>query len=144
MDVTEVDTYLDTVVPRKRARDARTLVALMTEVTGEQPTLWGTIIGFGRYHYVYESGREGDGPAASFAPRKAASTVYVADGVGPHEHDLARLGPHATGVGCVYLKDLDDVDLDVLRAIVRRSYETLTRGTYGLRAREGRPEPEDP
>ncbi|MBB5787639.1 DUF1801 domain-containing protein [Jiangella mangrovi] len=137
MSATEVDAYLDTVTPRKRARDARTLVTLMREVTGHEPDLHGTIIGFGRYHYEYESGRRGDGPAAAFSPRKAASTVYVPDGVGAHAGDLARLGPHTTGVGCIYLKDLDEVDLDVLTQIVRHSYATLTRGTYGLRAREG-------
>jgi len=133
----EIDRFLDAVTPQKRARDARRLLALMGEVTGEEPRLWGTIVGFGEYHYKYESGREGDSPAAAFAPRKSASTVYLADGIAAHEQELAALGPHTTGVGCLYLKDLDDVDLEVLTRIVRRSYETLTRGTYGLRAREG-------
>lgn len=75
-------------------------------------------------------------PPRGFAPRKAASTVYLADGVGAHEELLARLGPHATGVGCLYVKDLDTVDLGVLEEIVRRSWATVTSGTFGRRAAE--------
>lgn len=121
----------------KRRRDAETLLEMMSRATGEKPRLWGTIIGFGTYHYKYQSGREGDSGAASFAPRKPATTLYLADGVGAHADLLDRLGPHTTGVGCVYIKDLEAVDLKVLEAIVARSYATLTAGTYGLRAREG-------
>lgn len=75
-------------------------------------------------------------PAAAFAPRKAASTVYLPDGVGAHEDVLARLGPHTTGVGCLYLKDLEQVDLAVLEELVRRSWATVTAGTFGQRAAE--------
>lgn len=134
----DLDTFLDRVTPAKRARDARRLVDLMREATGEEPTLRGTIVGFGQYHYRYDSGREGEAPAAAFAPRKQASTVYLSDGVGSYEAELAKLEPHTSGVGCIYLKDLDDIDLDVLTHIVRRSYRTLSRGSYGLRARQGR------
>lgn len=73
-------------------------------------------------------------------PRKQASVIYLADGVGSHETDLARLGPHTTGLGCVYVKALEDIDVDVLKHIVERSYQALTRDTYGLRARQGRQE----
>lgn len=132
----EVQAYLEGVASRKRRQDAHTLLALMERVTGEQPRMWGSIVGFGSYHYRYASGREGDAPAAGFAARKAASTVYVLDGVGEHGDLLGRLGPHTTGVGCVYIKDVDAVDLDVLAAIVARSYETLTAGVYPHRARE--------
>ena len=130
--------FLDGVTHVIRRRDADTLLALMERATGEPARMWGaSIIGFGEYHYRYESGREGDAPAAGFSPRKAASTVYLADGIGAHEQALAGLGPHTTGVGCLYLKNLDDVDLSVLEAIVRDSYRTLTAGTYGQRARDG-------
>ena len=135
----DVNAFLDRVTPAKRARDARRLVKLMREVTGEEPVLERTIVGFGRYHYRYESGREGDAPGAAFAPRRQASAIYLSDGTASHEADLAKLGPHTAGVGCVYLKDLDDIDLEVLKRIVRRSYLTLTRGTYGLRARRSDP-----
>lgn len=98
--------------------------------------MWATIVGFGRYHYRYASGREGDAPAAGFAPRKAATTVYVMDGVDAYSDLLDRLGPHTTGVGCIYIKDLEKVDLDALEAIVGRSYERLTAGVWPNRAAE--------
>ncbi|MGI5186778.1 DUF1801 domain-containing protein [Promicromonospora sp. CA-289599] len=129
--------YLDAVTPAVRRRDALTLRDLLERVTGERPRMFGTsIVGFGEYRYEYPSGRSGHAPAAGFAPRKAASTVYLADGVGAHEELLAGLGPHTTGVGCLYLKDLDRVDLAVLEEIVRRSWATVTDGTFGQRAAE--------
>ncbi len=115
----------------------------MTRVTGESPQMWATLIGFGHYHYTYKSGREGDAPAAGFAPRKAATTIYLPDGIGRYERQLERLGPHTTGVGCLCLKDLDTIDLSVLEAIVAESYRTITSDTYTLRAREGAPAPLD-
>ena len=96
--------------------------------------MWGSIIGFGEYHYRYASGREGDAPAASFAPRKEATTLYVMDGVDAYRDELDRLGPHTTGVGCIYIKDLDKVDLDALEAVVARSYGRLTAGVWTNRA----------
>ncbi len=96
--------------------------------------MWGSIIGFGEYHYRYASGREGDAPAASFAPRKEASTLYVMDGVEAYRAELDRLGPHTSGVGCIYIKDLEKVDLDALEAVVARSYERLTAGVWTNRA----------
>ncbi|ROR72166.1 DUF1801 domain-containing protein [Bogoriella caseilytica] len=133
----ELSEYLDSVTPARRRDDARTLLALMAEVTGEQPVLHrGGIIGFGTYHYQYASGREGDSIAAGFAPRKAATTIYLMNGVDRYTAELAELGPHTLGVGCLYIKDLSAIDLDALRAIVRDSYETLTSGTYGQRAGE--------
>ena len=109
----------------------------MRRATGEEPRMWGTIVGFGQYHYKYASGREGDSAAAGFAARKTATTVYVADGVAAHADLLERLGPHTTGVACIYMNDLTAVDLDVLETIVSRSYAALTADTYTLRAREG-------
>ncbi|MFI7481909.1 DUF1801 domain-containing protein [Kocuria sp. M1R5S2] len=134
-----VPSFLERVAPRKRRTDAVTMLDLMSRATGQPPLMWGTVIGFGRYHYRYASGREGDAPAAGFAPRRAATTVYLPDGVGAHEGALHRLGPHTTGVGCLYLKDLGDVDLEVLEGVVAASYRTVTAGTYPWRAREGRP-----
>ena len=99
--------------------------------------MWGTIIGFGQYHYKYQSGREGDAPAAGFSPRKAATTAYLPDGVGAHAELLERLGPHTTGVGCLYIKNLEALDLQVLESILARSDAAVTAETYTLRAREG-------
>jgi hypothetical protein len=133
-----VGIYLERVTPEKRQRDAERLLELMTRVTGETPRLWGSVIGFGQYHYKYASGREGEAPAAGFAPRKSATVIYLADGIGRHEKQLRQLGPHATGVGYLYIKDLDKIDVSsVLESIVVESYGTVTADTYTLRAREG-------
>jgi hypothetical protein len=113
------------------------MLALMARATGESPVLHGTIVGYGSYHYRYASGREGTSPAAGFAPRKSALVVYIGDGIDAHVDLLERLGRHTTGVGCIYFKDLADVDIAILEQIVKTSYETLTAGTYTLRARDG-------
>jgi hypothetical protein len=134
----DVASFIDSVRHPVRRRDAETLVVLMSRATGQEAVMWGgSIVGYGAYHYRYPSGREGDAPAAAFSPRKAATTVYLADGVGQHVALLERLGPHKPGVGCVYLKDLSDIGLDVLDELIRRSYATLTESTYTKRAREG-------
>ncbi|MEU2200061.1 DUF1801 domain-containing protein [Isoptericola sp. NPDC019482] len=121
-----------------RRRDAETLLGLMERATGQPARMFGpSIVGFGEYRYVYASGRTGHAAAAGFSPRATASVVYLSDGVEAHADDLARLGPHTTGVGCLYLKDLAQVDLGVLEELVAASYATLTAGTHGLRARDG-------
>ena len=98
--------------------------------------MWATVVGFGRYHYRYPSGREGDGPAASFAARRVATAIYVPDGVGAHRELLEKLGPHSTGIGCIYIKDLQQIDLGRLEEIISQSVSTLTSGTYTHRARD--------
>jgi hypothetical protein len=138
-----VQAHLDGVTPEKRRRDARRLLELMSRVTGETPRLWGSIVGFGQYHYKYESGRQGDTPAAAFAPRKAAATIYLPDGIGRYDEQLKQLGPHTTGVGCLYIKDLDKIDISILENVVAESYRTVTAGTYRLRARDGVATPPD-
>ena len=133
----DVRRFLDRVPSPARRRDAETLLELMSRVTGEPAHLWGpSIVGFGRYHYRYRSGREGDAAAAGFSPRKAASTIYLPDGVGAYQEELGRLGEHTTGVGCLYLKDLGKVDLGVLETIIDTSYRRATAGTFGRRAAE--------
>ena len=135
--MTTIDEYLEAIPQPKRRREATTMLALMERATGQPPRVSRNAVGFGQYHYRYASGREGDAAAAGFAAPKRGLTVYVMDGVGAHADLLEQLGPHATGVGCIYIKDLDAVDLSVLERIVTRSYATLTSGTYPLRAREG-------
>jgi hypothetical protein len=132
-----VQRYHDAISAARRRRDAETMIDLMRRATGQEPHMWGSIVGFGGYHYQYESGHQGDAPAAGFAARKAATSVYVADGVTAHHQLLERLGPHTTGVGCIHIKDLAAVGLDVLEKIVDRSYTTLTSGTFTKRARDG-------
>ena len=128
----DVEAFVAAVEHPVRRRDAERLIELMTRVTGEQPAMWGhTIVGIGSYHYRYSSGREGDAIAAGFSPRKAAMTVYLADGAAAHADLLAALGPHTSSVSCVYIKDLDKVDLGVLEEAVRRSYVTVTAESFG-------------
>lgn len=123
----DVDAFLDTIADDRRQRDARLLVGLMREVTGEPPVLWGTsIIGFGSRHYRYASGHEGDTAAVGFSPRKAQSVLYLTGGVEEYEDLLARLGQHRTGKGCLYLKRVDQADPEALREIVGRSYRAAT------------------
>ncbi|WP_312674780.1 DUF1801 domain-containing protein [Microbacterium sp.] len=114
--------------PAVRRRDAETLTALLQDITGREPQTWGSIIGFGSCHYRYPTGTEGDSGILGFAPRKAATTIYLLDGVDAHAEALGALGPHTTGVGCLYLKDLDRVDLDVLRGILERSRAWVESG----------------
>ena len=107
--------------PAKRA-DAKALVKLIQSISGEEPKMWGpSIIGFGSYHYVYESGREGDMPLAGFSPRKTATVVYLNTGFGDYDALLAQLGKHTTGKGCLYIKRLSDVDRKVLETLVVKS-----------------------
>jgi Domain of unknown function (DU1801) len=108
--------------PRRRA-DAHLLCAMMQEITGEAPVMWGTsIIGFGTYHYRYASGHEGDSALASFAPRSQHLVIYLVGGFETrHRSVLERLGPHKTGKGCLYLRHLDDVDQEALRELIDRS-----------------------
>jgi Domain of unknown function (DU1801) len=102
-----------------RQRDAATLMDLFARVTGYQAKVWGpSMIGFGRYHYTYDSGHSGESLACGFAPRKAESVVYTMVGYSGMEEALARLGPHKLGKSCLYIKDLAKVDLAVLEEIV--------------------------
>ncbi len=129
----DVAGFIAAVTPDRRRRDAETLVAMLGEVTGHEPALWGTIVGFGTCHYRYPTGTEGDMPLAAFAPRRAASTIYLLEGADPHADDLGELGPHTFTKGCLYLKDLAAVDLAVLRRILERSHAiALSDGIPGM------------
>lgn len=121
----DVDAFITTIADEQRRSDARLLVDLMKEVTGQPPVLWGTaIIGFGSQHYRYPSGREGDTVAVGFSPRKAQTVLYLNGGMDLYEDLLAQLGQHTTGKGCLYLKRVDQADQLALRAIVDRAYRT--------------------
>lgn len=100
--------------PTRRA-DAKALVKLLQQATGEKAKMWGpSIVGFGSYHYVYESGREGDMALVGFSPRKAATVLYGLMGSSESAGLLLKLGKHTTGKGCLYIKKLDDVSQEVL------------------------------
>ena len=114
-----VTAFIDTVSDPARRADAKALVKLLQRATGEKPQMWGaSIVGFGSYHYKYESGREGDMPVVGFSPRKSATVLY---GVAGARDLLPKLGKHTTGKGCLYIKKLGDVDQTVLEAMVVKS-----------------------
>ena len=104
---------------------------IMMEVTGEKPKMWGpSIVGFGSYHYVYASGREGDWPLTGFSPRKQALTLYIMAGFGHYDELMSRLGKHKTGKSCLYVKRLSDIDESVLRELIAASVDHM-KSTYG-------------
>jgi len=114
-----VSTFIDAITDQSRRADAKALVKLMQKASGEKPKMWGpSIIGFGSYHYTYDSGREGDMPVVAFSPRKAATVLY---GLSDAEALLGKLGKHTRGKGCVYIKKLADVDQKVLETMVAKS-----------------------
>jgi len=117
-----VAAFVDALTDETRRADAKALVKLMQNATGEKPRMWGpSIIGFGSYHYTYESGREGDMPIAGFSPRKPATVLYGLAGSSGSEALLTKLGKHTTGKGCLYIKKLADVDQKVLEALIVKS-----------------------
>jgi len=117
-----VTAYIEAIADESKRADAKALVRLMQKASGEKPKMWGAaIIGFGSYHYKYESGREGDMPVIAFSPRKAAGVLYGAIGFDGADKLLAKLGKHTTGKGCLYIKKLSDVDLKVLEAMLAKA-----------------------
>ena len=121
-----VSAFIDGLTDRARRADAKALVKLMQNATCEKPKMWGTsIIGFGSYHYKYDSEREGDMPLIGFSPRKAATVLYIMSGLSNSGALLARLGKHTTGKGCLYIKTLADVDHEVLEALVVKSVASM-------------------
>ena len=131
-DTGDVGEFLDRLEdPGKRA-DSHALVELMQQVSGEPPVLWGSMVGFGRYHYKYASGHEGDAFLVGFAPRKAEFSIYLMgtpEGAADREALLAKLGKHRMGKGCLYVKRLSDIDMNVLRELAKSSVGAL-RAAY--------------
>ncbi|MEM1375435.1 MAG: DUF1801 domain-containing protein [Pseudomonadota bacterium] len=113
--------------PTRRA-DALVLDQMFRRITGWEPRMWGpTIVGYGSYHYTYESGREGDCNATGFSPRKAAQSIYIMPGYQDYGDILARLGKHKHGKACLYVTKLADIDIDVLEELVRAGLDDLSR-----------------
>jgi len=121
-----VPAFIAAVTDATRRADAKALVKLMQSATGEKPKMWGpSIIGFGSYHYKYDSGREGDMPLIGFSPRKAATVLYNMSGFSGSESLRAKLGKHTTGKGCLYIKKLAEVDQKVLETLVVKSVSAM-------------------
>ena len=130
----DVEAFLAKVEPEQKRDDARTLVALFERVTGEPAKMWGpSIIGFGRYHYQYDSGREGDFLRTGFSPRKANISLYLMGGYcdpvtgSAQAKKLERLGKHKTGKSCLYVNKLADVDMAVLEEVIADSVAAMDR-----------------
>ena len=120
--------FIAGVTPEIRRRDGETLLRFFGDVTGYEPRMWGpSIIGYGRYHYTYSSGREGDFLATGFSPRKASLSLYIMPGYQDYGHILGRLGKHKLGKSCLYINKLADVDMDVLAELVRTGLRDLDR-----------------
>lgn len=120
-----VEDFIAKVENPARRQDALTLVALMAEISGEPANMWGSsIIGFGRYHYRYASGHEGDAPVVGFSPRKANLVLYLAGDEPDYSARLARLGKHKASKACVYVTRLSDLDPDVLREMIQVTIDT--------------------
>ena len=121
-----VTEFLNGVPDEKKRQDSFAILELMTEVTGAEPRMWGeSIVGFGSYHYRYASGREGDWFVTGFSPRKQNLTLYIMAGFDNYEQLLQNLGKHKTGKSCLYIKRLEDVDLDTLRELVSQSVQHM-------------------
>ncbi|TAE89699.1 MAG: DUF1801 domain-containing protein [Bacteroidetes bacterium] len=104
-------------------QDVQTLLQLMQQISGEQPTIWGNgMVGFGTYHYKYESGREGDWFKIGFSCRKTNLTIYITDGFPQYNTLLKQLGKHKTGKSCLYIKALADIDLTILGRLLTASF----------------------
>ena len=117
-----VDSHIAAIANEEQRSDAQTLVALMRKLTRQEPRMWGpSIVGFGRYHYEYASGHEGDSALAAFAVRGRELVVYIAESFEDRDALLAKLGKHKIGKVCLYFRRLADVDLKVLEKLVARS-----------------------
>lgn len=122
--------FIEKVENPKKREDAYRLLDIFTETSGFEAKMWGpSIIGFGSYHYKYKSGHEGDAPLVGFSPRKAKISLYLASAVSKQGDLLNELGKHTTGKACVYVNKVADIDIEVLKELIKKSINFL-RETY--------------
>jgi hypothetical protein len=127
----KVEDFLNAVEHPTRKKDGFELLQIMGEITKEKPRMWGSsIVGFGTYHYKYESGREGNIPIVGFSPRKQSLSVYIMPGFVEYEEILGRLGKHRIGKTCLYINKLADVDIPVLKELIVKSVEHMETKGY--------------
>ena len=123
-----VENFLAGISPEKKRQDAIALCELMQKVTKLEPKMWGSsMVGFGEYHYKYESGHEGDTFLVGFSPRKANLTLYIMPGFDPYADLLSKLGKYKTGKSCLYINTLDDVDVPTLRKIIQSAFADMKK-----------------
>ena len=119
--------FLAQVEPAAKRAECEQVDLLMQKITGCDPEMWGpSIIGYGSYHYVYASGREGDWMATGFSPRKTAITLYIMAGFDRYDELMSALGKYKTGKSCLYIKQLSDINLDVLKELIQSSFDHIT------------------
>lgn len=123
-----VGDFLDTVDDPRKRKDCLEIMKIMRQATGAKPKMWGSgIVGFGSYHYVYESGREGDWMLTGFSPRKQNITLYIMPGFDRYRDLMKKLGKHSAGKSCLYIKGLQDVDVLVLKELAAESVKTMRK-----------------
>jgi len=118
--------YVNAVENERQRNDSFQLLEIMQDISGHEPKMWGpSIIGFGSYHYRYNSGHEGDAPLIGFSPRKAATSLYVFTGLEQHQHLLDGLGKYKMGKACIYIKKLSDINEQNLRTVMEETINFL-------------------
>lgn len=123
----DVIAFVNAVESEQKRNDSHSLIALMSEISGEQPKMFGpTIVGFGNYHYKYDSGHEGTAPLLGFSPRKAAFSLYVFTGLEEHKHLLEGLGKFKIGKACIYVNKLSDIDEGILIRLMEASIDYIS------------------
>ncbi|MBK9098900.1 MAG: DUF1801 domain-containing protein [bacterium] len=116
--------FLDSIKDERKRDDSFVVMEMMKKITKEEPKMWGpSIVGFGKYHYKYESGLEGDMCITGFSPRKNALTIYILPGFLKYDPLMKKLGKYKTGVSCLYIKKLEDVDMKVLEKLIKSSFK---------------------
>jgi hypothetical protein len=124
----KVDNFLNKIPDEQKRKDSFAILELMKEITKCEPRMWGTsIVGFGTYHYVYASGREGDWPMTGFSPRKQNLTLYIMPGFSKYDDLMKKLGKHSIGKSCLYIKRLSDIDMPTLKKLVQESFKRMKK-----------------
>lgn len=122
-----VTEFLNSLENEKKRYDSFKILELMQDIIGEEPKMWGnSIIGFGNYHYVYESGREGDWPIVGFSPRKNNLSIYIMAGFSQYDELMSRLGKYKTGKSCLYIQKLEDIEQGVLKELIKQSVNYIS------------------
>lgn len=123
-----VKSFLDSVENESKRRDCKKIARLFAEVTGEKPVMWGeSIVGFGKYHYKYESGREGDFFLAGFSPRVQNISIYLMPGYGFMPELRKKLGKIKEGKGCIYIKSIEDINMEILKKLAEESVKFMRK-----------------
>lgn len=123
-----VTAFINKVKNKQRKKDCFVVLEMMKEITGNEPKMWGpSIVGFGTYHYVYASGREGDWMITGFSPRVQSLTLYIMPGFNKYDKLMSKLGKHKTGKSCLYISKLADVDTAILKQLIKSSVQSIKK-----------------